>query len=82
MGRALRRSRLRAQLQYGSGPRSSAHLVKPGELLTAFADLRIRLYEDTVVVIGLPAGQDRQPAALIRLIAEKPDLAGTTGELT
>ena len=56
--------------------------MKPGELLTAFADLRIRLYEDTVVVIDLPAGQDRQPAALIRLIAEKPDLAGTAGELT
>ena len=70
------------QLRYGSGPRSSAHLVKPGELLTAFADLRIRFYEDTVIVTGLPAGQDRPSAAVIRLIAEKPDPAGTAGEST
>ena len=68
------------QLRHGRGPRSAAHLVQPGELLAAFADLRIRFYEDTVVVTGLPAGQDRQPAALIRLIAEKPDPAGTAGE--
>lgn len=50
------------QLEFERGPRDPAHLVKPNELLPAFADFRLRLYEDRLV------GGDE---AAVRLIAEK-----------
>ena len=58
------------QLGRTPGPRNPAHLVKPGELLSAFSDFRIRYYEEG----ELPASTGDSPylAALVRLIAEKP----------
>ena len=52
------------------GPRNPNYLVKPNELLEAFESLRILYYEDTVV--ELDEGMHKGPAALIRLIAQKP----------
>lgn len=34
------------QLQFASGPRNPEHLLRPGELLSAFADLRIAYYRE------------------------------------
>jgi len=50
------------QLNFDWGPRNPAHLVRPNELLTEFADCRLRYYEDGMV------GEEE---AGVRLIAEK-----------
>ena len=50
------------------GPRNPAFLIKPNELLTYFADYRVRYYEDTVV--ELDEGMHRGEGAVIRLIVE------------
>jgi len=52
------------------GPRNPNYLVKPNELLEAFKSLRILYYEDTVVELN--EGMHKGPAALIRLVAQKP----------
>jgi tellurite methyltransferase len=53
------------------GPKNPDYLVKPNELLEIFRPLRILYYEDTVV--DLNEGMHNGPAALIRLIAKKPE---------
>jgi SAM-dependent methyltransferase len=57
------------QIGFGGGPRNPAHLVEPNALLRSFADFRIRYYED--VVSERLVRDERQPAALVRLLAEK-----------
>jgi len=52
------------------GPRNPNYLVKPNELLEAFKSLRILYYEDTVVELN--EGMHKGPAALIRLVVQKP----------
>ena len=52
------------------GPQNPNYLVKPNELLEAFKSLRILYYEDTVVELN--EGMHKGPAALIRLVAQKP----------
>jgi len=57
------------QIRFGGGPRNPAHLVEPNALLHAFSDFRIRRYED---VVGERSIRGKtQPAALVRLLAEK-----------
>ncbi len=51
------------------GPRNPAFLVKPNQLLTHFADYRVRYYEDAVV--KLDEGMHRGKGAVVRLIVEK-----------
>lgn len=51
------------------GPRNSAYLVRPNELLDYFSSYRIRYYEDTVV--DLDEGMHGGSGAVIRLIVEK-----------
>ena len=53
------------------GPRNPDYLVKPNELLVHFKSLRILYYEDTVV--ALDEGMHKGTAAVIRLIAQKPE---------
>ena len=50
-----------AQLELGTGPRSPAHLLHPGELRTAFEDWDVMFYEEV----------DR-PEAVARLVAQRP----------
>lgn len=57
------------QGRFGGGPRNPAHLVEPNALLRAFDDFRVRHYEDVVSERLVRGG--RQPAALVRLLAEK-----------
>jgi len=45
-------------------PRRERHLLRPGELLTAFPSLAVRHHEET------PAGT---PPLLARLVARKPE---------
>ena len=52
------------QLSYASGPRNPDHLLRPGELLTAFADWQVLFYRETWIKHGLAS-----------LVAKKP---GTT----
>ena len=54
------------------GPKNPDYLVKPNELLEIFKSLRILYYEDTVS--ELDEGMHKGKAALIRLIARKPEL--------
>ena len=58
------------RLASGYGPKNPDFLLEPNELLSAFADLRILLYQD--LVMKLDEGHHRGPAGLIRLIARKP----------
>ena len=51
------------------GPRNPEFLVKPNELLKAFAGYRVRHYEDTVV--DLDEGMHQGPGAVVRIIVEK-----------
>ncbi len=53
------------------GPKNPDYLVKPNELLEIFKSLRILYYEDTVN--ELDEGMHKGKAALIRLIARKPE---------
>jgi len=53
------------------GPKNPDYLVKPNELLEVFKSLRILYYEDTVT--ELDEGMHKGKAALIRLIARKPE---------
>lgn len=53
------------------GPKNPDYLVKPNELLETFKTLRILYYEDTVT--ELDEGMHKGKAALIRLIARKPE---------
>lgn len=53
------------------GPKNPDYLVKPNELLETFKSLRILYYEDTVT--ELDEGMHKGKAALIRLIARKPE---------
>ena len=53
------------------GPKNPDYLVKPNELLEIFKSLRILYYEDTVT--ELDEGMHKGKAALIRLIARKPE---------
>jgi SAM-dependent methyltransferase len=55
----------RAQLKYAGGPRNPAHLLEPGELRTAFPELRILFYRE------LNAGQ-----GIASLVAQKPQQNG------
>lgn len=50
------------QLAKGRGPRNPAHLVRPGQMLAAFGDWRVRYYEDGEV----------EGEAVVRLLVEKP----------
>ena len=50
-----------AQLELGTGPRSPDHLLRAGELRTAFADWDVMFYEEV----------DR-PEAVARLVAQRP----------
>jgi len=59
------------QIGLDGGPRNPAHLVEPNALLHAFADFRIRHYEDVIGEHSIRG--ERQPAALVRLLAEKED---------
>ena len=52
------------------GPRNPAYLLEPGEALEAFKGLRVLYYEDRVVEVD--EGMHKGPAALIRLIVQKP----------
>jgi SAM-dependent methyltransferase len=50
------------QLQFASGPRKPEHLLRPGELLSAFADLRIAFYRevtDSRAVASIVAQKER-----------------------
>ena len=53
------------------GPKNPDYLVKPNELLEIFKSLRILYYED--MVTELNEGMHKGKAALIRLIARKPE---------
>ena len=53
------------------GPKNPDYLVKPNELLEIFKSLRILYYEDTVTELN--EGMHKGKAALIRLIARKPE---------
>ena len=53
------------------GPKNPDYLVKPNELLEIFKSLRILYYEDTVTELN--EGMHKGTAALIRLIARKPE---------
>ena len=53
------------------GPKNPNYLVKPNELLEIFKSLRILYYED--MVTELNEGMHKGKAALIRLIARKPE---------
>jgi tellurite methyltransferase len=55
----------RAQLNYAGGPRKPAHLLEPGELRTAFPELRVLFYRE------LNAGQ-----GIASLVAQKPQKDG------
>jgi SAM-dependent methyltransferase len=55
----------------GYGPKSTSHLLEPGELLRAFAGFRFLHYEEPIV--DLDDGRHKGPAALVRLIAQKPE---------
>jgi tellurite methyltransferase len=57
------------QIRCDGGPRNPAHLVAPNALLRSFADFRIRHYEDVVGERSVRG--ECQPAALVRLLAEK-----------
>jgi SAM-dependent methyltransferase len=48
------------QLQFASGPRNPEHLLRPGELLMAFGDLRIAFYREVT-----------EGRALASLVAQK-----------
>lgn len=50
-----------AQLALGTGPRSPAHLLMPGELRAAFADFDVTFYEEV-----------NAPEAVARIVARKP----------
>ena len=52
------------------GPRSPEALLAPNELFEAIGPLRVVHYEDRVV--ELDDGMHRGPAALVRLVAQKP----------
>jgi len=41
------------QLRHGSGPRNPEHLLRPGELLSAFADWNVVFYRETSVDRGI-----------------------------
>ncbi|MBT7863595.1 MAG: methyltransferase domain-containing protein [Gemmatimonadetes bacterium] len=51
------------------GPRSPDWLVSPNALTKAFADWRIRHYEDRIVELN--EGMHRGPGAIVRLLVEK-----------
>ena len=53
------------------GPKNPNYLVKPNELLEIFKSFRILYYED--MVTELNEGMHKGKAALIRLIARKPE---------
>lgn len=55
----------RAQLNYDGGPRNPAHLLEPGELRSAFPELRVLFYRE------LNAGQ-----GIASLVARKPERSG------
>ena len=59
-------------LKYGMkfGPKTDKYLVKPNDLLGLFKFTRILYYEDAVV--ELDEDMHKGPAAVIRLIAQKP----------
>ena len=52
------------------GPKTDKYLVKPNEFLELFKSTHILYYEDAV--IELDEGMHKGPAAVIRLIAQKP----------
>ena len=51
----------RDQLQFAKGPRNPEHLLKPGELLTAFADWKIVFYRETTLVEAMGSLVARKP---------------------
>jgi len=53
------------QLQFGWGPKTADHLLRPGELQQMFAELETLLYHEGVVE------GDRGPKAIARLIGRK-----------
>ncbi|MGB2621478.1 MAG: class I SAM-dependent methyltransferase [Candidatus Acidiferrum sp.] len=55
----------RAQLQHSDGPRNPAYLLEPGELRTAFPELRVLFYRE------LSAGR-----GIASLVAQKPKPGG------
>lgn len=55
------------------GPRNREFLVAPNELLKAFADYRIRHYEDTIV--ELDEGMHAGAGAIVRIVVEKEAVA-------
>jgi len=55
-----------AQRELGTGPTSAAHLLHPGELLSAFAGWNLLFYEE---VTGVEGGR---PEAVARLVAQRP----------
>jgi len=57
------------QLQFGWGPKSPDHLLRPGELQELFAGLETLLYHE-----GIIQG-DRGPKAVARLMGRKASLA-------
>jgi SAM-dependent methyltransferase len=56
-----------AQLAHGVGPRSPHHLLLPGELRQAFADLEMLFYEEVA-----------SPEAVARLAAKRPEFRRTS----
>lgn len=57
-----------AQRELGTGPSSHDHLLRPGELLSAFTDWEVLFYDELVAVDGVG---DR-PEAVARLVAQRP----------
>lgn len=51
------------------GPKDPAHLLGPNELLGLIGDLRVRHYEDRIVV--LDEGTHRGKTAIVRMIAQR-----------
>ena len=51
----------RDQLQLAKGPRNQDHLLKPGELLAAFADWKIIFYRETTLVESMASLVARKP---------------------
>jgi SAM-dependent methyltransferase len=51
----------RAQLNYAGGPRNPAYLLEPGELRTAFPELRVLFYRELNAEQGIAS-----------LVAQKP----------
>ncbi len=52
----------RDQLLFGSGPKNPAHLLEPGELLSAFADWEIIFHRETRSERGIASLVARRPA--------------------